>query len=169
LRYNKVPRLDRGNLFGRQREIGALGRTIMELTWWITGLYNSDIMNLMHISHFGCGKNVGLCMKQLLARVHGAILWMDRPVLIDVALIYKIIGFTTVGVQPEEYLENKAREKEIAKIVKAQFGTNRGNMGIFLKDINDLVTWFTSKLMHFKLQRKCRKEEAPTGVIVVIA
>jgi hypothetical protein len=62
---------------------------------------------------------------------------MDRPVQIDVALITKIIGFPTVGMQPEEYLENKAREKEIVEIVKAQFGTNRGNKGIFLKDIND--------------------------------
>jgi hypothetical protein len=62
---------------------------------------------------------------------------MDRPVPIDVALISKITGFPTVGAQPEEYLENKVREKEIVEIVKVQFGTNRGNKGIVLKDIND--------------------------------
>jgi hypothetical protein len=71
-------------------------------------------MNLLDISHFGHGKNVGMCIKQLLARVHGGILWMDRPVLIDVALITKITGFPTVGAQPKEYLENKVCEKEIA-------------------------------------------------------
>jgi hypothetical protein len=92
---------------------------------------------------------------------------MDRPVQLDVALITKITGLPTVGTQPEEYLDNKACEKEITEIVKAQFGTNRGNMGIVLRDINDDTTRFTNKLMACKLLRKCRKEEAPTGVIAV--
>jgi hypothetical protein len=35
---------------------------------------------------------------------------MDRPVQIDVALISKITGLPTFGAQPEEYLDNKARE-----------------------------------------------------------
>jgi hypothetical protein len=74
-------------------------------------MYNSSIMNLLDISHFGRGKNVGLCVKQLLAMVHGFILWMDRLVPIDMALIAKITGFPTIGAQPEEYLENKACEK----------------------------------------------------------
>jgi hypothetical protein len=79
---------------------------------------------------------------------------MDRPVPIDVALIAKITGFPTIGAQPEEYLENKAREKEIAEIVKSQFGTNRGNRGIVIKDMNDVTTRFASKLMACKLLRK---------------
>jgi hypothetical protein len=62
------------------REIGPLGKPITEPTQWITRLYNSGIMNLLDISHFGCGKNIGLCVKQILARVHGGILWMDRKV-----------------------------------------------------------------------------------------
>jgi hypothetical protein len=45
-------------------EIGPLGKPIMEPTQWITGLYNSGIMNLLDIPHFGCGKNVGLYVKQ---------------------------------------------------------------------------------------------------------
>jgi hypothetical protein len=100
-------------------------------------------MNLLDIPHFRHGKNVGLCVKKLLARVHGGILWMDRPVHIDVALITKITGFPTLGAQPEEYLDNKAHEKEIVEIVKEQFGTNRGNMGIVLRDINDDMTRFS--------------------------
>jgi hypothetical protein len=110
-------------------EIGPPGRPILELTQWITRIYNLGIMNLLDIPHFGHGKNVGLCVKQLLSRVHGGILWMDRIVLIDVALIAKITRFPTIGAQPEEYLENKAREKEIAEIMKVQFGTNIGEPG----------------------------------------
>jgi hypothetical protein len=89
-------------------EIGPIGRPIMEPAQWIIGLYNSGIMNLLDIPHFGHSKNVGLCIKQHLSNiVHRDILWMDRIVDIDVALIAKIIGFPTIGAQPEEYLENK--------------------------------------------------------------
>jgi hypothetical protein len=65
-------------------------------------------MNLLDIPNFGHGKNAGLCVKQLFARFHGGILWMDRPVQIDVALISKIMVLPIVGAYPEEYLENKA-------------------------------------------------------------
>jgi hypothetical protein len=68
----------------------------MEPMQWITGLYNYGIMNLLDIPHFGHGKNVGLCVKKLLVRVHRGILWMDRLVPIDVALITKITGFPTI-------------------------------------------------------------------------
>jgi hypothetical protein len=61
---------------------------------WVTSLYNSGVMNLLDIPHFGHGKNVGLCVKQLLARVHGGILWMDKVVPIDVDLIAKITGIS---------------------------------------------------------------------------
>jgi hypothetical protein len=44
-------------------EIGPLGKPIMEPAQWIKGLYNSMIMNLMDILHFGRGKKVGLCIK----------------------------------------------------------------------------------------------------------
>jgi hypothetical protein len=66
-------------------------------------------------------------------------------------------------------LDNKAHEKEIFELVKAQFGTSRGNIGIVLKDINDSATSFTNKLMACKMLRKCKKEEAPSGVIAVVA
>jgi len=46
-----------------KREIGPLGKPIMEPAQWITRLYNSGIMNLLDIPHFGCSKNVGLCIK----------------------------------------------------------------------------------------------------------
>jgi hypothetical protein len=65
-------------------------------------------------------------------------------------------------------LENKGHEKEIVELVKEKFGTSRGNKGIALKYINDNATRFANKLMDCKLLRKCRKEEAPVGVIIVV-
>jgi hypothetical protein len=44
---------------------------------------------------------------------------MDRPVYIDVEFIAKFTGFPIFVAQPEEYLDNKGRKEEIAKIVKA--------------------------------------------------
>jgi hypothetical protein len=84
-------------------------------------------MNLLEIPHFGRGKDVNACVKQLLARVHGGFLWMDRPVPIDVDLIANITGLPTDGVKPEQYLDDKMKEKTIAEEVKSQFGTDRGS------------------------------------------
>jgi hypothetical protein len=82
-------------------EIGPLGRQVLDPAECITGLYNYDIMNLLDIPHFGRGNNVGLCIKQLVSQVHGSILWMDRPIYIDVEIISKVIGFPTVDMPRE--------------------------------------------------------------------
>jgi hypothetical protein len=63
--------------------------------------------------------------------------WMDRPVPIDVYLIANIIGLPTNGVKPEQYLDDKTKEKAIAEEVKSQFGTDRGSRGMIIKNIND--------------------------------
>jgi hypothetical protein len=107
----KFPELAEENYLINTGEIGPLGRPVLEPVQWITGLYNSGIMNLLDIPHFGHGKNVGLCIKQLVARVHGGILWMDRPVQIDMALISKITGFPTVGAPRKTSWKTKRMRK----------------------------------------------------------
>jgi hypothetical protein len=52
-------------------------------------------------------------VKKLLARVHGGFLWMERHVPIDVDLIVKITGIPIDGVKPEQYLDDKTKEKAI--------------------------------------------------------
>jgi hypothetical protein len=102
----------------REKEQVHSGVPILEPKQWIVGLYNTGIMNLLEIPHFGRGKDVNNCVKQLLALVHGGILWMDRPVSIDVYLIAKIIGFPTDGENPEQYLDDKTKEKSLAEEMK---------------------------------------------------
>jgi hypothetical protein len=63
-------------------------------------LYNTGIMNLLQIHHFGWGKEVNHCVKKLLSFLHGGILWLDRQVSIDVDLIEKIAGLPTNGEPP---------------------------------------------------------------------
>ena len=59
----KFVELAEENYLINTREIGHLGKPILELMQWITRLYNSEILNLLDIPHFGCGKNVRLCVK----------------------------------------------------------------------------------------------------------
>jgi hypothetical protein len=40
---------------------------------------------------------------------------------------------------------------------------------MIIKNINDPATKFATKLMVYKLLRKCRKEEAPAGVVIATA
>jgi hypothetical protein len=70
-------------------------------------------MNLLYIPHFGCGKHINGCVKQLLARLHGGILWMDRLVPINVDLIAVITRLPMDGEKLEKYLEDKTKEKSI--------------------------------------------------------
>jgi hypothetical protein len=82
------------------REEGPLGTPLLEPAQWILGLYNSDIMKLLNIPHFGCGKHTKRCFKQLLERVHEGILWMYRLVDINVDLIAVITRLPIDGDKP---------------------------------------------------------------------
>jgi hypothetical protein len=141
----------------------------LEPTQWILGLYNIGIMNFLDVPHFGCGKHINGCVKQLLARVHGGIIWMDRPVPINVDLISEITGLPMDGEKLEQYLEEKMKEKSISDEIKAKYGVERGNMGINISDINDPTMRFVTRLLGCKLMCKCRKEEVPTGVVAIAA
>jgi len=50
---------------------GPSGVPILEPKQWIAGLYNTCIMNLLEIPHFGWGKYVNNCVKKLFSLVHG--------------------------------------------------------------------------------------------------
>jgi hypothetical protein len=71
--------------------------------------YNSGIMNLFEIPHFGKEKYVNSCVKQLFSCIHGGFLWMDRLVPIDFNLISKLTGLSIYGVKMENYLDDKTK------------------------------------------------------------
>jgi hypothetical protein len=94
------------------------------------GLYNIGIMNLLDISNFGHGKHANGCVKQLLERVHGGILSMDRSIPINVDLIVPITGISIDGEKPKKCLEDKKKTKAISNEIKEKYGTERGNRGV---------------------------------------
>jgi hypothetical protein len=79
---------------------GPLGDPILQPKQWVTGLENTGILNLLEIPHFGWGKDVNNCIKQLLAVLHGGFLWLEEPVSIDVELISFITGLPSNGEKP---------------------------------------------------------------------
>jgi len=141
----------------------------LEPKQWITGFYNTDIMNLLEIPHFGRGKDVNNCVKQLLAMMHRGILWLDRPVSIYLNLIAKIRGLPTYGEKFAQYLDDKVKEKSLAEEMNQTYGTERGSRGIIINIINEPAMRLETNLIACKLLRKCLKEEALVGVIAATA
>jgi hypothetical protein len=76
---------------------------------------------------------------------------------INVDCIAAITGLPMDGEKPEKYLENKTKENAISNEIKEKYGTDRGNRGIGINDINDPAMIFSPRLLEFKLMRKCRK------------
>jgi hypothetical protein len=62
----KFPDLTPQNYLESRGE-GSLGMPLLEPTQWILGLYNTGIMNLLDVPHFGQGKHINACIKKLLA------------------------------------------------------------------------------------------------------
>ena len=50
-----------------------------------------------------------------------------------------------------------------------KYGTTKGMSGIIIKQINNATTQLGTKILAFIFLRKCRKEEVPAGVVVVVA
>jgi hypothetical protein len=82
---------------------------------------------------------------------------LDRPVSTDVDLIEKITGLPTDDEKLTEYLDDKIKEKSLAEEMDQTYGTKRGSKGIIINRISEPVTRLETKLMEFKLLRKCRK------------
>jgi hypothetical protein len=110
-----------------------------------------------------------VCVKQLLAVTHGGDIWLDKLILIDVDLITSITGFSSRGMDPAQFLDDKVREKAFSKEMKKKYDTDKGTRGIIIKRINDAATQLGTKILACKLLRKCRKEEVPARVVVVAA
>jgi hypothetical protein len=82
-------------VYMERKGIGLSRDPFLELNQWIGGLYNTSIMNLLEITHFGRGKDVNAFVKQLFSLVYGGVIWMERQTSIDLYLIAEITGFQT--------------------------------------------------------------------------
>ena len=53
-------------------------------------------------------------------------MWLDKLISIDVELIVNITGLPSRGMDPAQFLDDKAKEKELAEEMKKKYGTDRG-------------------------------------------
>jgi hypothetical protein len=93
----------------------------------------------LEIPHFGRGKEVKNCIKQLIAVLHGGFLWMEQPVSIDLEMIALITGLLSMGENPVQYLDEKTKEKTLAEEMKRTYGTERCPCDIIIKRISDVA------------------------------
>jgi hypothetical protein len=144
---------------------GPFGDPILQPKPWAVGLANTGILNLLEIPHFGRGKEVNNCVKQLMAVLHGGFLWLEEPCLNRRGTNCIHHRSSIYGRESVQYLDDKTKEKSLAEEMKKTYGTERGSCGIIIKRISDATMRMATKLMACKMLRKCRKEEVPVGVV----
>jgi hypothetical protein len=125
------------------------------------------MLNLVQIPHFGRGKEVNKCIKNLMGILHGGFLWLEEPISIDVELISFITGLSSMGESHVQYLDDKKKAKSLVEEMNKTYNTERGSRGILIKIINDTSTRMATNLMACKILRKFRKEEVHVGVFAV--
>jgi hypothetical protein len=126
----------------------------LEKTW---------ILGILELTHFGRGKYASNYVKQLMEVTHGGDIWLENLFSIDVELIANITGLPSRDMDPVQFLDDKTKEKSLVEEMKKKYGTNRGTQGIIIKRINDTATQMATKILAYKMLRKCSKEEVPTG------
>jgi hypothetical protein len=70
----------------------------------------------------------------------------------------------TMGETPMHFLDENTKEKALTKEMKQKYVTKRGLCRIIIKHISDATTRMATKIMAYKLLKKCRKEEFPIRV-----
>jgi hypothetical protein len=146
-----------------------VGELIDQPLQWETGLQKTSVLGMLYLPHFGRGQYASACVKQLLAVTHGRDIWLDKIISIYVKLIASIMGSPSRGMDPVQFLDDKAREKVVVEEMKKKYCTNRGTRGIISKRINDVATQLGAKILSCKLLRKCYREEVSAGVFFVTA
>jgi hypothetical protein len=97
-----------------------VGESVDQPLQWATRLEKIAILGMLDLPHFGRGQHATACVKQLLAVTHGGDIWLDKLVSIDVELIAKITGLPIRGMDPAQFLDDKTREKTLAKEMKKE-------------------------------------------------
>jgi hypothetical protein len=123
----------------------------------------------LDILHFGRGKYIDNCVKKLMAVTHGGYLWLEHTISVDVYLIAHIIGLPSRGEEPTQFMDEKTKEKALAREMKKKYGTERGSRGFIIKRISDIEKRMAKKIMACKLLRKCHREEVHVGVVANVA
>jgi hypothetical protein len=67
------------------KKMGKKSKIIPQL--WTMDIARSTILNVMKLPHFDRHQKVNACVKILMSCFHGRYLWLDRCIIVDLALI----------------------------------------------------------------------------------
>jgi hypothetical protein len=77
-------------------------------------LEQSTLLTIMKIPHFDRHQEVNACVKLLLASYHGGYLWVNRRIIVDLALINRITGLSMQGPDPQDYYLGKTVDRSLS-------------------------------------------------------
>ena len=117
-------------------------------------------MSLLDVLHFGRSPPANNCVRFLLSRFHGGILWLDKLYPLTERVMQQTTGLPTQGEHPTKSL--KAKDVD-AQHLYGWYNTHRGSKGAKIELINNKLIRFATQL----LASKCRKDECPFGVILM--
>jgi hypothetical protein len=146
----------------------VMNQAILVPKVWTRGLERDGILNLFEIPHFGRREEVNVCVNMLLTYVHGGYLWLDKTISIDTDLIAQITTLLTQGGDPTLFFSNKKNDRALSESMTKKFHTIIWVHGLDVPSIYDPTIRFVTQALAYKLLRKCRKDEVPTGVIVAV-
>ena len=97
---------------------------------------------------------------------HGGVLWLGKPLPVDIQLISTITGLPFTGVNPTPLLK-KDQEATIATWMKKKYDVVRSKRGFLIHSINNPIVCFAAKVLASKLLRKMHPDQCTAGAILL--
>ena len=105
---------------------------------WTMDITRSSVLNVMKILHFDRHQEVNACVKILLSCYHGGYLWLDRRIILDLALIHQIIGLSMQGPNPQDFYPGKATYHIVVQHIKETYDdVEKGKWGYKVASIQN--------------------------------
>ena len=98
------PDLDRNNYMGIVQDTPQVPQWFVAKEW-AKELEQSSILPLLYMPHFGRSTQINTCVKQLLLFFHGGVLWLGKPILVDVQLVATITRLPSARMDPSSLLK----------------------------------------------------------------
>jgi hypothetical protein len=81
-------------------------------------IVRSTILDIMKIPHFGRHEEVKVCIKIPFSCFHGDYIWLDRCIIVNLALIHQITRLSMQGPDPQDFYPGKDVDHALTQRIK---------------------------------------------------
>ena len=106
------------------------GVIVLEMKEWVCGDEKSRLLNPLLVPHYNRTPINTICVCQLLTLVHDGCLWLGKPIPIMEMLIHTIKKLPYKGANEAKEFGGKTGEKDLAKMMKRDYGLLKKSRGI---------------------------------------